>query len=104
MSDLRGKTVAVTGARGRVGRLLVEDLSKTGCHVREIDALPNPNDGSDYVQVDLGSPDEAALRRAVEGVDAAVHLAALMSWDERRASDLYRINTAGTLALLAALY
>lgn len=103
---MKDRTIAVTGARGRVGRLLVRELLDAGCRVRQIDALPAV-DTTDYWQVDLDQPAEtveALLRPALEGVDGVVHLAALMSWDDRQAAHLHRVNGSGTLALLRALH
>ncbi len=63
--------VLVTGAAGKVGRFVAAGLQREGHRVRGSDIVPVP-DLEDTVIGDLGDFD--LVRRAVEGVDAIVHL------------------------------
>lgn len=63
--------VLVTGSRGAIGRVVVAALRARGHRVRGFDRA---EDGPDGVRGDL--TDAAALTRAVEGMQAVVHLAA----------------------------
>lgn len=81
----RQRTVLVTGGAGMIGAMLVRLLEARGDHVRVIDDLSTGQaaylEGSDvalrpdgWVRASLLEP--AAVARAVDGVDAVVHLAA----------------------------
>jgi UDP-glucose 4-epimerase len=99
--------VLVTGAAGRIGGQLVAALRARGDWVRGFDERPPrpdsaPDGAPDDVQV--GSLlDPTALSRALEGVEAVVHLAALMSWLPQDADRLFAVNTQGTFNLLQAV-
>ena len=71
------RTVLLTGAAGGVGTLMRELLPPYGYELRLLDAVPV--DGvtapGTAITADLG--DTAALREAVRGVDAIVHLAGI---------------------------
>jgi nucleoside-diphosphate-sugar epimerase len=72
--------VAVTGATGRIGRDLVERARALGYDVVAIDRRgPDPADGSTpgTRPLTLDVTDYDALRAALEGCDALVHLAAI---------------------------
>ncbi len=99
--------VLVTGGAGSVGRDLVARLAAEGHAVRAMD-LP----GCDYtpleslnveiVRGDIG--DASTVRAAVQGVDTAVHLAALLPPASERNRDLtWRVNVTGAQCLIAAL-
>jgi UDP-glucose 4-epimerase len=98
----------ITGITGRVGRRLAAHLAAHGHEVRGL-ALPSEVDAgateaieAEIVPGDLADAD--ALRAAVDGVDAIVHLAALMAWgDEERNETLFDVNLAGTFRLLEAV-
>ena len=86
-------SILLTGATGLVGSRLLPRLAEAGfaCRAlvrRDIDPLPNVTP----VGGDLSDPD--ALRPAVEGVDAVVHLAALFRTDDEDA--IWRANLDGT--------
>ena len=96
--------VLVTGATGYLGAAVVQRLLEDRHDVVALvrgphAALPA---GVDRRHADL--LDEAAMRAAAAGVDAACHLAALARVREAAADPIrcWRVNLAGTLNLLAA--
>ena len=70
---MSGGLVLVTGSSGRIGRAAVQELQARGHRVRGFDRVPTPG-LADMVTGDL--TDEAAIARAMQGVQAVVHLAA----------------------------
>ena len=76
--------VLVTGASGRIGRVLVHGLPSSGFELRPTDRTnANPDPVADLVVADLADP--ATCRDLVRGVDAVVHLAGHPNtddWDE----------------------
>ncbi|PZE65962.1 NAD(P)-dependent oxidoreductase [Curtobacterium sp. MCBD17_021] len=92
-------TVLVTGASGFLGRAVAAAVRDAGHAVRTFQRRPS---GVDGVQDVLGTmTDPAAVRTAVAGVDAVVHLAAKVSLAGDPA-DFVRVNVDGTRDLLAA--
>jgi len=79
-SDFVTRRVLATGATGAVGPAVVRALVEEGWQVRALVRRDPPPDllppGVELVRGDL--LDAASLRRAVEGVDAVVHMAALL--------------------------
>lgn len=74
MSD---KIVLVTGATGRIGRVVVLDLLQRGYRVRALTSRSPPSAGDqrlEWRQADLARNDD--LHQLVEGCDAVIHLAA----------------------------
>ncbi|MCX2183002.1 NAD(P)-dependent oxidoreductase [Streptomyces sp. SKN60] len=68
------RTVLLTGAAGGVGTLMRELLPAYGYTIRSLDMVPVPG-APDAILADLA--DRAALREAVRGVDAVIHLAGI---------------------------
>ncbi|PWJ55737.1 Nucleoside-diphosphate-sugar epimerase [Quadrisphaera granulorum] len=91
--------VLVTGASGLLGGTTASVLAARGHDVTTFQRRPSGVAGVRDVQGDMS--DSAALRRACDGIDAVVHLAAKVALtgpeEEYRA-----INVEGTRALLAA--
>ncbi len=89
----------MTGASGLLGRATVGALRRDGHQVRTFQRGPSGIDGVDEVRGAL--PDRAPIARAVDGMDAVVHLAAKVSLagDPR---DFMAVNVAGTRNLLEA--
>ena len=87
-------TVLVTGATGFVGGAIVRGLVARGVPVRAMvrDAAAAP-EGVEVAVADLGNSD--ALARAVTGVRAVVHAAALLG-EFGRPAEYFAVNVAGT--------
>jgi nucleoside-diphosphate-sugar epimerase len=71
--------VVVTGSAGRIGQAVVRELRARGRPVRGFDLVPTPG-ADDGVVGDIS--DAAAVRRAVAGAGALVHLAATPDDDD----------------------
>lgn len=76
----KNKLILVTGATGAVGPRVVQALDKAGYYVRtfSVDA-PTAGTFPANVEVVLGNvTDKASVQSAMQGVDAVVHMAALL--------------------------
>jgi nucleoside-diphosphate-sugar epimerase len=75
--------ILVTGATGRVGSNLIRDLARTGHSCRAFVIPGDPQvkklDGLNCEIAPGDLLDEQTIRRATRGVDAVIHLAALMN-------------------------
>ncbi len=100
---LDGARVLVTGATGRVGRRLADRLLATGARVSTV-VLPEDDRAGELpgaVEVVVGSlSDPEVVANAVDGVQAVVHLAALMDWSADANDRLFASNVASTYLLL----
>lgn len=93
------KKVVVTGGSGRVGLYVVRQLMKT-MHVVVADLVAPKNIEVEFIQTNVMNLDE--VRKAVEGADAVVHLAAL-DFDWKAAPEKYiDVNVRGTWHVLQA--
>jgi nucleoside-diphosphate-sugar epimerase len=100
--------VLITGGAGSVGRILVSRLRQEDRPVRVFD-LPGLNyaglegmDGIDIVKGDITDPD--TIRQAIEGVEAVIHLAALLPpASERDRAKTLAVNVEGTAHIARAL-
>lgn len=104
MAPPQRSRVVVTGATGNVGSALVARLAATGHDVVGIARRPPPEAGDvGWVALDLTrAEDEPALRAAVEGADAVVHLA----WGfqpSHRLDLLEELGVGGTRRVLEAV-
>lgn len=94
------RLILLTGASGFIGSHLLPRLSqdaKVRCLVRPNSAPKIPkNDSIELLEGDIRSEDD--VRRAMKGVDAVIHLAALL----RKCSpqDIYRTNVSATELLV----
>ena len=100
--------VLITGGAGSVGRQLIARLRDAGRSVRVFD-LPfmdfsglEDDDGIEIVKGDITNADDVA--KGVEGVSAAVHLAALLPPNsERDRERTFAVNVDGTESIIKAL-
>lgn len=91
--------VLVTGSEGRIGRYQVEALRSAGYETTTLDRRGS----SRAVRHLIGDlRDVYTVRRAVQGVDAVVHLGALANDGQNTPEDVYAINVMGTLNVLQA--
>lgn len=99
---MTGERVAVTGAAGRLGRVVVGALARSGYDVVAIDrrAPTDPLEAAALVELNL--LDLRKLDRALAGCTAVVHLAAYASPLGRRPEATFRNNTGATFAVLEA--
>ena len=94
--------VLVTGASGLLGGGVARALAARGEEVTVFQRRPLADSGTAGLRESLGDlSDDAALRRAVAGQDAVVHLAAKVNATGAWA-DYERINVRGTASLLRA--
>ncbi|MBY0232335.1 MAG: NAD-dependent epimerase/dehydratase family protein, partial [Gemmataceae bacterium] len=70
--------VLVTGSAGRIGSAVVKELDAQGIPVRGFDLVPTP--GAEHVAGTLTDAD--AIKRAMQGVETLVHLAATPDDDD----------------------
>jgi len=100
--------VLITGGAGYIGSHAVREFLDAGHQVVVLDDLSNGHraavgPGAPLVEGDLGDP--RALGRALDGCEAVIHFAGLLSVAEsmRLPGDYYRTNVVKGLALLAAM-
>jgi uronate dehydrogenase len=91
------RTVLLTGAAGGLGTLMRELLPSYGYRLRLLDLRPVPGE-PDAIVADLADKD--AVREAVQGVDAVVHLAGISQ--ESTFEKILRANIEGTYHLYEA--
>jgi nucleoside-diphosphate-sugar epimerase len=100
--------VLITGGAGGVGRILVSRLRQDGRAVRVFD-LPSMNyaglEGVSGIEVFKGDITNAdTVRQAVEGIDAVIHLAAILPpVSERDRATTFAVNVDGTTHIVRAL-
>lgn len=107
MGSRRARTVLITGVTGRVGANAAVALAERGYALRALVLANDPAAAKlaslpDMEVVRGGLDDQSTVDRAVEGVDAVVHLAARMVIGTTPADVLFDTNTTGTLRLLEA--
>ncbi|MFG3357094.1 NAD-dependent epimerase/dehydratase family protein [Streptomyces griseofuscus] len=94
--------IVITGAAGGVGTLLRPRLARAGRTLRLLDVAPVPEaaEGEGVETVRVSVTDLPAMRAALTGVDAVIHLGGLSvegPWDE-----ILDININGTRTVLEA--
>ena len=92
------KNIFVTGASGKVGRALIPELKKAGYAIRALQhEEPVTEEGVEVIQGDTADPSLA--KRAIQDMDAVVHLANVKENREKFLS----VNVNGTFYLLDAV-
>ena len=107
--QLRGMTVAITGASGNLGTALLRRLTAPEAGVAQVRGLARrqppeiaPYTGVRWHQADLGDrSSEETLAEFLDGVDAVVHLAWALQ-PGRRPDELHRVNVDGTRRVVRA--
>jgi len=100
--------ILVTGGAGSLGKRVVRQLLKEGQAVRAFD-LPDMDftgiEGKAGIEVFRGDiTDFTSVQRAVEGVSAVIHLAALLPPASEKSRELtFAVNVKGTTAVMEAL-
>jgi nucleoside-diphosphate-sugar epimerase len=99
--------VALTGAGGRIGRYVVDELVAHGHEVRAIDRAAPPADGPAgpaviWTQADVRDLDAMARLFEESRVGAVIHLAAIPSPLRGSPLEVFTTNTQGTFAVLEA--
>lgn len=96
--------VLVTGAAGNAGQAVCRALVRAGFSVRGADVTPPPSGQTDGEFFRGDTRTSADCRRAVEGVEAVIHLAAWHSAHRPPVSDdtIFAVNVGGTFNLLQA--
>jgi UDP-glucose 4-epimerase len=99
--------ILVTGATGRVGSVVARRLIERGDEVRALALEDDPAlarlDGLGVSTVFGDLATGAGLQEACSGLDAAIHLGALMAWTQDDWPRLFDINIRGTFNLLQAI-
>ncbi len=107
--------ILVTGGSGAVGRPLVARLLSHGHHVRILDLVPSEVNGRNLENSPAGVEslvgaeaivgditDFAAVRAAVRGMQAVIHLAAIPNPAGAQGAEIFRINASGTFNVYEA--
>lgn len=96
---MKNPRVLVTGAAGKLGRHLVAELRMRGIQVRGFDTRA----GTDPIEWQVADvTDAAAVRRAVRGMDAVLHTAAVPNIWSGDGETIMRVNTLGTYLVFDA--
>src|SRR6056297_3111381 len=109
------KKVLITGGAGFIGSHLADELINQGYLVRALDNLSEQVHGKNakrpeylHPEVDLhigDVRDRAAVEKALNGVDAVFHLAAMVGVGQSmyQIKDYTEVNNVGTAVLMEAL-
>jgi UDP-glucose 4-epimerase len=92
--------VVVTGGSGRLGRFVVDRLNEAGSTVKVIDLQPPHREGIEYEVISITDVD--AMREALQGWDAVIHLAAIPNPRTSSPQHCFATNTQGTWTVLQA--
>ncbi|MBO3746824.1 NAD(P)-dependent oxidoreductase [Streptosporangiaceae bacterium NEAU-GS5] len=91
--------VLVTGAAGRIGRATLELLAEQGVAAHALDQR-DPGDLPADLVVEGDACDPRAVREALAGVDAVIHLAAIATPLDDPPETVFSVNTRSTYTVL----
>jgi nucleoside-diphosphate-sugar epimerase len=92
--------VAVTGAAGRLGKYVVQELLEHGHEVKGLSLMPAAEIAIPQVAVDITEFDQ--VFKGLDECEAIIHLAAIPTPYEKRPNDVLMANTIGTNNVLQA--
>jgi UDP-glucose 4-epimerase len=93
--------ILVTGSTGGIGRYVVQRLLEEGHSLRAMDMTAQPHcDDYEYIPGDIR--DLATVRRAAQGMEAVIHLAAIPFDMDRQEAQILDTNIHGTSNVLLA--
>ncbi|MFC7586508.1 NAD-dependent epimerase/dehydratase family protein [Nonomuraea antimicrobica] len=93
------RRVMVTGAAGRIGRAVLGLLAERGVPAAAL-VLDDPGDLPADLVVEGDATDPAAVRAALDGAGAVVHLAAIPTPEWEPAERVFAVNTQSTFTVL----
>jgi len=99
LAQLAGVRILVTGGSGLIGRATVNHLHSLGAEVTVFDLAIRPDVGF-AKQIEGDVTDQTAVRAAVHGADAVVHLAGVAGAGIADPAKTYATNTIGTFLVL----
>src|SRR5690606_26898599 len=109
------KKILITGGAGFIGSHLADELLNKGYQVRVVDNLSEQVHGKERkrpeyldpnVELQIGDVrDKQAIKKALEGIDAVFHLAAMVGVGQSmyELREYTEVNNLGTATLLEAL-
>lgn len=98
------KKVLVTGGTGFLGAYIIKELVNRGYHVRALKRNLN-NRNPDFIDAAVWQKTEwvegdvldvVSLEEAMQGMDAVIHSAAVVSFDKKHRAEMYQVNVEGT--------
>lgn len=98
--------IAVTGATGHLGHLLIRQLVDSGERVRIVTRSSSDMTGFEDLDVDRADAeltDEQSLEAAFHGVSMVYHSAALISFGPNGREEMHRVNVDGTRMVVEAV-
>tara|TARA_B100000945_G_C20408562_1_gene611380 strand:+ start:1116 stop:2045 length:930 start_codon:yes stop_codon:yes gene_type:complete len=93
---LKMRSVAVTGARGLIGKVIVKNLLNIGCEVKVLTRSDYKKFSPKITIIKSDINNEAGLRSLLDGVDAIFHCAAELKDTQK----MYSTNVEGTHKLI----
>ena len=96
--------ILVTGGAGLLGKELISQLLAQGMRVRAIyNKSPLPDFNSDNLeQLQCNILDVTGLEEAMKGIEKIYHCAAIVTFNPKRRTELFKINIEGTANIVNA--
>mgnify|MGYP006102698163 FL=1 len=96
------KKVLLTGASGRIGSRLGEQLLNDGFHVVGLDLAPTRISHPNYAHVQSQIKRKDELISSFEGADFVLHIGSMMSWNPKDNAKMFETNVTATQTILEA--